>query len=495
MKKSVIVLLLIGMLVISPLVLAQEQSETYSSFNRFTNNLQLFFSGGDNKVQLALEIREKEINSAIVNSQNQDEKEAIKNLENAHKKLQIVNEKISLDVADEVKESVDEIVSKIEDEENISENFDVYVLEEKKTQLIAELTQETFEYCKKLSEEDFNAMLREEECNPKTAPKNLEKELKELQKIQEEAFVKLMYEIRSCIDDPGTCNCEANQDIIQKAKCEKMVALAVKCEYHDDTSACSELISMKPVEGDGFAESFVPEDSEELYKKYEKMIDYEIEKSDVPAECYNENERVKTQCAVFREKKELNEVCFDEEGNFLVEKCGGPKEETPTMQESIPQCYDKHNNFLEEKCGEITIIWKDGLINYIIGTEIENIVGEFENKSEQHKIEINKTEEKNNVLEVKEGINDVEDDIQDWVVEHPLTNEEGDEGLTWEIKTEVAASGDGGLSPEVETETSGGGSGGDEGLGPEVKTEYGSGGHEENNVDEGPGEPGVVDED
>jgi len=150
MKKGVIVILLLGILFVSPLILAQEQSQPYSGFNRFTGNVKMFFSSGNNKVRLALEIREKEIDSAMENSQNQNEEEAIKNLERAHKKLQVVQEKVSLEVADEVEENVDELIDKIEDEEGLSDNFDVYVLEEKKTQLMAGLTKEIFDCAKNL---------------------------------------------------------------------------------------------------------------------------------------------------------------------------------------------------------------------------------------------------------------------------------------------------------------------------------------------------------
>ncbi len=114
MKRGIIAILFISILLVSPLIQAQTSSE-YSGFNRFTNNIRLFFSSGDNKVRLALRIREREIDSAMENSQNQDEADAIKNLERAHKKLQLVQEKVSLDTADEVEESVDEIIGKIED--------------------------------------------------------------------------------------------------------------------------------------------------------------------------------------------------------------------------------------------------------------------------------------------------------------------------------------------------------------------------------------------
>ena len=219
MKKSVIILLVV-VLLIFPLV----QAQTYSGLNRFADDVKLVFSGGDNKVNLALEIREKEVNSAIENFQNQGENKAIKNLERAKKKLQIVQEKVSLETSEEIQTSVDEIIDKINEENDLPDEFDDYILEEEKTQLTAELTEKTFEYCTELAKEDFALMLKEEECNPETAPPGLEKELEKLKDLQLRMFVQLMLEIRSCMDDPGTCNCEANVDVEQKAKCEKMVA-------------------------------------------------------------------------------------------------------------------------------------------------------------------------------------------------------------------------------------------------------------------------------
>src|SRR4030042_5230909 len=259
MKREVIVLLLLGILFIFPLVFAKEQVQTYSGFNRFIDTVRLAFSGGDNEVRLALEIREKEVNSAITNVQNQGEDKAIQNLERAKEKLQIVQEKVSLETSEEIKTNVDEIIDKVNKEENLPEEFDEYILEEEKTQLTAVLTEKTYEYCSELAKEDFALMLKEEECNPETAPEPLKEDLEKLKDLQERMFVQLMLEIRSCIDDPGTCNCENNVDDGQKAKCEKMVALAIKCEYKDDEASCNELESMKPKKGDSFEESFVPD--------------------------------------------------------------------------------------------------------------------------------------------------------------------------------------------------------------------------------------------
>ena len=502
MKKEVIFLVLLGILLVSPLVFAQEQSQTYSGFSRFVDNVKLTFSEGDNKVQLALEIREKEVNSAMINVQNQNEEKAIQNLERAKEKLQIVQEKVSLDTSEEVKFNTEEIVNKVNEDKTLPEYFDEYVLEEEKTQLTAILTEKTYEYCSELAKEDFALMLKDEECNPETAPEPLKEDLEKLRDLQERMFVKLMLEIRSCMDDPGTCNCEDNFDVEEKTKCEKMVALALKCEYQDDESACNELNSLNAPK----AESFIPKFLMNLFRaKEEQMLWGDSPSRCVPEECWNEND--KPECRQYDKFKET-EKDWDEYGNFIGtrNKCG--KEGlTPTMKESIPQCFDG-DVFLEEKCGEITMVEnEEGLINYIIGKEVENTIDEFENKSRWYApgtsangtMDINGTEP----MEIRPGWMMVDNE---WVVD------EGAQGIKKEmnqIKEQIAertfapgtsgigegkkdiqiivieegeSSGGDGLKPEVETSVGEG----DDGLQPAVKTEVASGGHGENNViDEG----------
>jgi len=390
----IIALLFTCVLLVSLGVQAEEQTskrteeqihyQTYSGWGRFVDNVKVFFSSGDGKVRLSLEIREKEIGSAISNVQNEEEGEAIENLERARKRLRYVQEKVSLDTSEEIKTSVDEITDKINEEEDLPDEFDEYLLEEEKTKLTAVLTEKTFEYCTELAKEDFASMLGDEECNPETAIPGLEKDLEKLKDLQLKMFVQLMLEIRSCVDDPGTCNCEANVDVEQKAKCEKMVALALKCEYKEDEIACNELKAMEPKKGDNFAESFVPDYLMNLFKEKDYMIEYDIEPSDcVPEECQNWND--KPECRQYDYLKETKDD-WDEYGNYIGtrETCMSGSNKVMTMQESIPQCFDG-DVFLEEKCGEITMVEnEDGLINYLIGNEINGIIGDFENKSRQY---------------------------------------------------------------------------------------------------------------
>ncbi|MFH0831958.1 MAG: hypothetical protein V1886_03805 [archaeon] len=466
MKKGWEIAVVLGILLILPLA----QAQTYSGFDKFSDDVKFFFSFGDNKVKLALEIREKEVSSAIENSELGNIEKTAENLENAQSKLQTVQEKISLKTADEVKKSTEEIKNKIISKENLPEEFDDYLKEEEKTQLKAELTQKTFEYCTELAQKGYEEMLKEKVCNPDTAVPGLEKELRELKDIQIKLFVQLMLNVRSCIDDPGTCNCDEVLNVGQKAKCEKMVSLAVKCEYKEDAAACKELEAMKPVPGDSFARSFIPGFLMNLFVKKIDMIEYNISHSDgVPEECWDEND--KPECEKYADLKET-ELDWDKYGNFIgTRRARGIKEPVPSMQESIPDCYDKENNFLKEKCGNITVIWtEDGLINYIVEKQIDEIINNFENKSEQHTIEVNGTEGQIKVNEIKEEIKEINKEIAERTF---APGTEGTGEAKEDIQTVVVVEGDGssgddGLKPEVKTDVAGGNGG--EGLVPEVET-------------------------
>ncbi|MBU2562561.1 MAG: hypothetical protein KKF68_02790 [Nanoarchaeota archaeon] len=497
MKKEMIILFLIGIFLTSPLILAQEETQTYSGFSRLIDNVKLAFSGGDNEVRLALEIREKEVNSAIVNTNNGNNDEAEKNLERARERLHIVQEKVSLETSEEIQTNVNEIVNKIEDEENLSDEFENYLLEEEKTQLTAVLTEKTFEYCTELAKEDFTLMLKEEECNPDTAIPGLEKELENLKDLQERMFVQLMLEIRSCMDDPGTCNCENNFDDEQKAKCEKMVSLALKCEYQDDEGACNELNSLEAPK----AESFVPEFLMNLFRAKEEQMLWGEKPSDcVPEECWNYND--KPECRQYDKFKETKED-WDEYGNFIGtrNKCG-KEGSTPTMQESIPQCFDG-DVFLEEKCGKITMVEnEEGLINYIIENEINGILGKFTNDSVQNTIDVNESDGQmqvqNKTWEIKEEMSQIKNQIKN--ITYAIgTGPGGDSGVVIQGDKQGVVTGGGDSGNNVVdgdkqgVVTSDGNNVVDNTVVSSGDLSGDTGSNDVAGVDEGPGEPGVVD--
>ncbi|HDR53402.1 MAG TPA: hypothetical protein ENN60_01865, partial [archaeon] len=460
--------LCIGLLVLATPVHAQ----TYGGFERWIDNLRLFFSSGDRQVTLALEIRERELASALSNFQAGNNASALKNLANAQNTLQQVQTRVSLSTVDAVKNSTVSVIQTLSNQSELSEDLAIHLLEEEKTYLAAQLIETTYEFCRKLATEDYYLMLQEERCNPETAPESLSKEMVQLKEIQEQAFIQLMLNIRSCIDDPGTCDCEHNVEPAQQARCEKMVALAVRCEYQDDENACQELEAIRPTPESGFAESFVPAFLRNMFRARENIINYDIEKSDVPEECYNENDR--PECEQYRHMKETQARCWNKDGTFNEAECGGQEARTPTMQESTPQCYDEDGNFLKAKCGTITMVTnKEGLVNYIIETEITHIIETFENMSEQHTIDINGTlgqteNHQEQITVIEQQMEQIENRIVERVFA-PGTRDTGSQTGTTVIESEGGSSGD--STSDVSThviEGGGDGSGGD--LTPKVST-------------------------
>lgn len=132
MKRGITLVFLTIILLITPFAYAQE----YSTIERLTDNVKLLFSSGDRKIQLALEIREKEINSALEKIKNGED--STKNIERAQSKLQLIQEKVSVNTAEEVKASTNQILNQINQEEQLQ----TYALEEKKTGLVADLVVE-----------------------------------------------------------------------------------------------------------------------------------------------------------------------------------------------------------------------------------------------------------------------------------------------------------------------------------------------------------------
>ena len=138
MKRIFALLFLMVILSVIPSVFAEERAQTYSSFAKFVDNVRMLLSFGDKKVKVALEIRDKEVDSAVANTKNGDDEEAERNLERARKKLQFVQNKVSKDIAEDVKSDVAEALDRVK-EKDLPDNFKTYVLEEEKTQLTAEL--------------------------------------------------------------------------------------------------------------------------------------------------------------------------------------------------------------------------------------------------------------------------------------------------------------------------------------------------------------------
>jgi len=339
MKKEVVFLLLLGMLLILPLVSAQEQSQTYSGFNRFVDNIKLFFSSGDNKVMLALEIREKELNSAISNLKSGEEKKAKKEIESAIDMLKIIQSKTTPEIADEVRINIEETESKIKENENLNlEFFEKYLTEEQKTKLIIEYSEKIFEYCEELAKQDYELMLKDEKCKNNDFDWFKDEINNKIKEIQKQDFEEMKKQVEISMNNPKNSDCDEISLASERKRCEKFKALAIRCEFQDDESACKEIGMFKDVQT-------------EERENYER----EILNRYVPAECTEVGIRNGEECKKFiialyqpdSECMENGEILDDEAcGKKLVKEDKIPSE---CVKDGTPVSPEECENIMKEK--------------------------------------------------------------------------------------------------------------------------------------------------
>lgn len=274
MKKRAVLLVFlvaVGFLFAStPIASAQ----AYSGFEKFTDSVKLFFAKGDDKANLALEIREKEVNSAIFNLKAGNAAGAEKNLDSASEKLRIVQDIASPDISANVKESVDKIESKIQ--ENNYELLDSYLAEEEKTKLSMDISEKTLSYCDELAMQDYASMQKDEKCKSYVWMENKIKQ--RLTEEQEKAKSEIENQVQACMNNPKECSCDNVQLLSEKTRCEEFKSLAIKCEFQGDDSACEKI------------KEFNPQETER--DRYEKEI---LEKY-LPAECSEAGVRDGEEC-------------------------------------------------------------------------------------------------------------------------------------------------------------------------------------------------------
>jgi hypothetical protein len=249
-------------------------AQTYSGFSKFTDSIKLFFANGDKKVNLALDIREKEVNSAISNLDAGNTEDAEKNLNSASEKLKIVQTLASPDISASAKENINNIENKIN--ENNYELLDSYLTEEEKTKLSMDVSEKVFSYCDELAMQDYASMQKDEKCKSYAWMENKVKQ--RLTEEQEKSQSEIETQIQVCMNNPQECNCDKITLLSEKTKCEEFKSSAIKCEFQNDNSACEKI------------KMFNPSDTER--EKYEKEI---IEKY-LPAECSEAGVRDGEEC-------------------------------------------------------------------------------------------------------------------------------------------------------------------------------------------------------
>ena len=324
-------------------------AETYSGLNKFTDNIRLFFTGGDNKANLALDIREKEVNSAISNLEAGNTKNAEKNLNSASEKLKIVQTLASPDIFADVRENVNGIQNKINENGGDYELLNSYLTEEEKTKLSMDISEKVFSYCDELAMQDYALMQKDEKCKSYAWMENKMKQRLTEEQVKSNGEIEI--QVQACMNNPKECNCDNIKLLSEKIKCEEFKSLAIKCEFQNDDSAC-ERIKM-----------FNPQETER--EQYEKEI---IEKY-LPAECSEAGVRDGAECKRLILTLNQPKTECTENGEFVgEEKC---KEKLVNQGDVVKECVVNGKLVDPEQCRTIV---KEG--NKPTGQEFELMSGE-----------------------------------------------------------------------------------------------------------------------
>jgi hypothetical protein len=338
--------MLLIILIISPAFSLEVQK--YSFFDKFIDGFRLFFSSSEAKVDLLLEIKEKEINSAIASYAEGNLNEANKSLTSATLNLERIVGLTTLNNTEKISSSIANTVSQLS-ALNISKAFNDYIVDEQAAKASAQIMEKTYEYCKKLAYSNHDSFINDDLCNPLTASPKIKAELETLRQEYNDSMDEIFMLIQNCIETPLSCSCESVDDSAIKNKCEDTVALAIKCEYNNDESSCTLIDSIFP--------KLI------TYENVSHAINFGLNNTLVPSKCYNETDN--EECQIYWAM--------------------------PSIKDSIPSCYNNEGKFMDS-CGKIfTIVSNNGLINYIIETEINQKIQELLNSSLNNTVDINMT--------------------------------------------------------------------------------------------------------
>ena len=296
--------------------------------DEIVEDINLAVRDGESKAEYALGVKQEKVAEAALMLNEQKAKETAEALQKMKSVSGIIQDELSprlQALAKENGEFSQKLLAAMEqdtpegwDDVNvlISEQF----TEEEKIQISSALVTKLGDYCEELSYVDYDAMLQDQHCNPSNAPEWLKEMLEgELAQREEEAKKQLVSELTACINDPRDCNCNDIPVEVHRQGCEEDKALAIRCEFEEDRSACDQL-DQKSIGGEdvpAFLRSTFESTITELISKKEK----EMFDKFAPPECKEAGVTTREECeSIMREKYgEPPEEC-QKEGRFIGEE-------------------------------------------------------------------------------------------------------------------------------------------------------------------------------
>ncbi len=283
---------------------------------------------GESKAEYALGVKEEKISEAVLMVQKNNSEATAEALQKANNVSALIERELSPQLEALAKENT-ELSKKLlaamqqnapQDWEEVDQLIATQFTNEEKIRIASDLVVKIGDYCEELAFVDYGTMLQDTYCNPQNAPDWLREMIGgEIAKREEQAKEKVIEEITMCINDPRDCRCDDIPVENHRKECEENKALAIRCEFELDISACEEL-EQKPFVPEGLPAFLRPafeSTMAELIAKKEK----EMFEKFAPAECKEAGVSTRGECeTIMREKYgEPPEEC-QREGKFIGEE-------------------------------------------------------------------------------------------------------------------------------------------------------------------------------
>ncbi len=315
-------------------------------FDKIVDDVQLAFAKGDDKTKKALEIKEERIaEAAVMVGKNKPDQAksalelATKAAEQAQKELDPEFEKETNEKVRRAAKLLSGLQEKLPDQgwEGVEKALDAQLSEEEKVRVALLVSKSRLTYCDAIAQQDFDIMKQDELCQVEKAPQWLKERVEGEFKAREEKARGLIIDtVSTCVLDPKKCDCSQIPVSKHSQSCEVKKALAIRCEYENDDSACSELASEKL---EDFLPEFIGEEGKQTVLAHLREKEQEMFEKFKPPECAAVSDF--REC--FSVMKELYgtppecEGLSDDECMELM-KSKGPDSEEERMQNFPPEC-------------------------------------------------------------------------------------------------------------------------------------------------------------
>ena len=353
------------------------------------DDIRVDLANEEQKALVAIEVHNERIAEAeaLIETEEIKAEHVEEAISEAEENIKIVQEEITPEVNEEVKDStkisvevLTELKEKVTEEAfpGIENALDKQIVEEKKTEIVAEITSKIDKLCTQLIElvglEE--AIAQEPRCDPNfvNSPKWLKRKVNtDYKEFDENAKRKFFEEMSICFNDPRECRCGEIPITSFSNTCHKIIPHVIKCQFEHDENACQRVEEIsRESEGGMFEE--LPEDFRVELEEFFRTKERETFEKHFPRECKEAGLTTREECMKLMIDKYMPQECKDAGvttreacERIMREKYGGQRFDTPHeclrdgrfigVEECERIMFDK---YLPRECKEAQAFTKEG---------------------------------------------------------------------------------------------------------------------------------------